>query len=311
MQAVDEEVIAETRWGCVEKSLDTPRPPWEASPYGVVSLFAMLDFAAHTFAEIAHRIGLALGRIGDEQDENVLRDSISQLVVKGSWLGLEVTCKQAVALMGEVARENPDKVRWIEGERLPVVSGELSGRRTSYHLEAIYSTMVSELEAIVFKAIPKERKRYIKPDAKGVAEWLNGSVLASGFPTAFRELEKAAECYALGQPTACVFHCMRALEVGLASLAKPFNVASDNANWQNIINDLERAIRALGSQPKSQQRIDDEKFFGAAASHLYFVKNAWRNHASHARETYSDDEAMRILQRTRDFMESLCPRLQE
>jgi hypothetical protein len=104
---------------------------------------------------------------------------------------------------------------------------------------------------------------------------------------------------------------MRALESGLTALAKPFNVSSAHENWQNIIEQIESAVRALGNQTKSQQKIDDEKFFGAAVSHLYFVKNAWRNHVAHARDNYGDDEALRILQHSQEFIESLCPRLQE
>jgi hypothetical protein len=105
---------------------------------------------------------------------------------------------------------------------------------------------------------------------------------------------------------------MRALEPALTALAKPFpHISPTHENWQNIIEQIETAVRAIGQQPKSQQKIDEEKFFGAAASHLYFVKNAWRNHVAHARDSYSDDEAVKVLSRTLEFIESLCPRLQE
>src|SRR5260370_37906405 len=105
---------------------------------------------------------------------------------------------------------------------------------------------------------------------------------------------------------------MRALEPALTAIAKPFpHISTAHENWQNIIEQIESAVRAIGQQPKSQQKIDDEKFFGAATSHLYFVKNAWRNHAAHARDSYSGDEAVRILTQTLEFIESLSPRFQE
>ena len=62
---------------------------------------------------------------------------------------------------------------------------------------------------------------------------------------------------------------------------------------------------------KSAQKSEDEKFFGAATAHLYFVKNAWRNHVAHTRDSYSDGEALKVMQRTADFVESLCGRLSE
>jgi hypothetical protein len=104
---------------------------------------------------------------------------------------------------------------------------------------------------------------------------------------------------------------MRSLEPALSALAAPFGVSASHDNWQNIIEQIESKARNLGQQPKSQQKIDDETFYGGATSHLYFVKNAWRNHVAHTRDSYSDDEAVKIMQRSLEFVESLCPRLHE
>jgi hypothetical protein len=48
--------------------------------------------------------------------------------------------------------------------------------------------------------------------------------------------------------TACVFHCMRVAEKGLIALAKalnvPFKIPFEYENWHNIIEPIEKEIRA-------------------------------------------------------------------
>jgi hypothetical protein len=276
-----------------------------------VSLLAMLEFAAAKFVEISHRFGLLLGAVNNRTllvDPDILEDTYSDLITLGSHLGLAVTTKHLINLFGELHSNAPADVQEQNKERIKrgelIISGEMTHERAAHHVESIYSTMLAELGSMLFRAIPKERAIYWEG-------WLSGTDIGSKFHTSATELERAGRCYALGEATACVFHSMRALEPGLGALAEEFRVSAAHENWQNIINDIEAAIRELGKLPKNQQKLEDEKFFGAAVSHLYFVKNAWRNHVNHMRDSYSDGEAKKVLDRSKDFIESLCPRLQE
>lgn len=297
-------------------------PPWEtAPPYGVVSLLAMLEFAAKDFVEISYRFGLVLGfmkrhsagidpALVKKGFEDTMQNVFGDLLKNGSNLGLTVTTEQLLSFLKEHHENAPEEMKQRNLENIKrkefIIAGQIDMARAAYHAETLYSTMRAELSSISFKAIPKERTRYAN------SEWLKNSAIESKFPTSFKELDRAGTCYALGQPTASVFHSMRALEPALSALAKPFpHISTTYEYWQKIIEQIEAAVVALGQQPKSQQKIDDEKFFGSATSHLYFVKNAWRNHVMHARDSYSDDESVKILSHTLEFIESLCPRLQE
>lgn len=283
-------------------------PPWESAPNGVVSLLAMLEFSAAKYVEISNIFGRITGFYHRPSDEKWdLSNSINILLDDASALGLVVTKEHLGRMLVEMVNANPGKVH-LTGDRertLHIKDVALAPDRFCYHIESVYSTMKAELSTIMLKTIPRERGGY----ASG--EWLKGRGVESRFPTSFNELERAASCYAVGQPTAAVFHSMRALEPAICALAVPFQVPTGHENWQNIIEGVEKKIRDLGNQPKTQQKIDDETFFGAAVSHLYFVKNAWRNHVAHARGSYSDDEALKVLNSTSDFVESLCPRLKE
>jgi hypothetical protein len=280
----------------------------------------MLEFAARDFIEISHRLGLMLGfvkRHSASTDpatlqktlEDLLQNVFGDLLKNGSNIGLAVTTEQLISLLKEHHENAPEEIKQRNRENIQrgnlVIGGQLDMTRAAYYAETLYSTMRAELSSISFKAIHKERTRFSN------ATWLNNSVIESKFPTSFKELDRAGTCYALGQPIASVFHSMRALEPALAALATPFGVSASHENWQNIIEQIESKVRNLGQQPKSQQKSDDEKFFGAATSHLYFVKNAWRNHVAHMRDSYSDDEAAKVMQHSLEFIESLCSRLQE
>jgi hypothetical protein len=293
----------------VRESLGVAPPPWEIAPNGVVSLLAMLEFAARDYVEIAYGFGIILGAARKPAAQVDLSKEFKKLLEEANRLGLFVTRDAIAAFLMECMNAHPGTVSITgSGDDRVIHFGNmgLNSERTYYHVEAIYSTLKAELQTTKFKMIPKERARY------NGGEWLRDSVIQTRFPASFKELERSGTCYSYGQGTAAVFHSMRALEPALIALAAPFpSISPTYENWNQIIEQIEKAVRALGQQPKSQQKIDDETFFGAATSHLYFVKNAWRNHVAHGRDSYSDDEAVKILSHTLEFIESLCPRLQE
>jgi hypothetical protein len=142
---------------------------------------------------------------------------------------------------------------------------------------------------------------------------LFGEDVCKNFPSAMSDLREAVICLAMSRSTATVLHLMRALEVGLSALAKYFSVPSDNPNWQNLIERIEKSIREIGND--AQRRPTDWKeqqmFFSNAATHFMFIKDAWRNHAAHGRVKYTEEEAAGIFGNVRGFMQKIATRLSE
>lgn len=271
----------------------------------------MLEFSAREYIELTYGIGLVLGlsnRGGDADQGKELGNRLASLVTQSSRLGLPVTkdfLNQLVRHLMvngkvEVTGTPPNAtVRVVAND--PETMSEVCHR-----LEALYIILRSEIGTMLFRAIPRDRTEFTSP------EWLKKFEIDLSFPASFRELHRAGTCYALGQPTASAFHSMRALEPGLVAVAKAFGgISTAHDNWQTVIEQIESAARKLGQMPKTQARIDDETFFGSATAHLYFVKNAWRNHVMHARDSYQDDEAKEIMVQTAGFIRSLSPRLKE
>lgn len=268
----------------------------------------MLEFAACEFLELSHRFGLLLGQYRKNPDPNVLGNSLDDLITQSGKLGLKVTHGQILCWVSEIVQRDPGSVdasKLSSEGRIGIVNAHIDSDRVTHHVEMLYSTMILEMRNILFRAVPSERAVYYDP------MWLADTQIPTRYPTSLAELQRAGICYALGQATASVFHSMRALEPGLASLAGRFSIPSDQGNWQTLIEQIEKEVRKLGNQATSPQKMEDEKFFGGATSYLYFVKNAWRNHVAHRRDNYADDDAFKVLNNTRQFIESLCPRLQE
>src|SRR5712692_533939 len=233
----------------VQESEGVSFPLWETAPYGVVSLLAMLEFAARPYVEISYQFGLMLGNIG-KQNPHAERfgDALSKLLSDASGLGLVVTCEHLGRMAIELIEANPGKMAF-EGGKVTFKDISADPQRLCHYIEAVYATMKAELGAVLLKAIPRERTTYNN------SEWLKDSPVESKFPTSFKELVRGGVCYSLGQSTGSVFHAMRALEPALSALAQPFNISTAHENWQNIIEQIESAVRGIGQQVKSQQKL--------------------------------------------------------
>jgi len=130
------------------------------------------------------------------------------------------------------------------------------------------------------------------------------------FPSAIPELEEAARCFALSRNTACVFHSMRVLELGLVALAGYFQVPIDRPNWHEILTDIESQVKKLGPDDGTEWR-DKQQFGSEACTQFRYFKDAWRNHTMHVRQVFDEGRAQSILDHVKDFMKHLATRLQE
>jgi HEPN domain-containing protein len=131
-----------------------------------------------------------------------------------------------------------------------------------------------------------------------------GRIVDDVFPTASEEIWEAANCLALSRPTACVFHLMRAMELAVQRLANRLDITKVEREWGKLLSDISKAIEPM---PKGAAR--DE--WSAAHSHLYHVKQAWRNDTMHPKKTYTDDQAEAVFEAVKSFMVHLSPLVAE
>lgn len=174
----------------------------------------------------------------------------------------------------------------------------------------LHNRLIDDLSDKYFLMLRPERMQYYKSCGS-----LFGAEVTSKFPSAAFDIEEVGKCFSLNRYTACVFHLMRTMEVGIRAIARclqiPDPVRPAERNWAILL----KSIRDDGiwrKWPSATGRASgDGAVFEALYASLDAVKNPWRNGTMHIDRTYSDDEAEHILIAVKGFMRNLASRCDE
>jgi hypothetical protein len=167
------------------------------------------------------------------------------------------------------------------------------------------NSVLHEMSSPWFLMIPASKRHYYEQFMAPM-----GAIVEESCPEANYDISAAARCLALDEWTACVFHLMRVLEIGLHRLADDLGLAETSnisqENWKNVIDRIERKIREMEQLPRSQEKSDLLQFYSQAASNFRYFKDAWRNHVSHSRAIYDERSATSIWNHVSAFMQDLA-----
>jgi hypothetical protein len=163
-------------------------------------------------------------------------------------------------------------------------------------VDDIRRRIIDQVESVFCLSLIKREQELFEPQHP-----LFGEEVEAKFSSMSEDISEAGKCLALGRPTACVFHLMRVMEIGVRRFGEVLNVTlADDKNWQNILDEINKAIKAL-----DQKAALTKKYAGAAA-HLYNVKLASRNEVMHPKQTYTSDEAWKVFSATDAFIRDLA-----
>jgi hypothetical protein len=174
-----------------------------------------------------------------------------------------------------------------------------SPQTLSSELHHLFRTIELELGFAIFVQIPADRHGYYEL----LQSRLNENIPLK-LPSVVSDLEEGSKCFALGRPTACVFHMMRVMEISVQILGKKFKVKlAQEKNWQVILDQINKAIKNV--HPKTSRGKNLLREYAIIASHLYSVKVAWRNSVMHPKASYTEDEAEEVLRQVIIFVNHL------
>jgi hypothetical protein len=169
-----------------------------------------------------------------------------------------------------------------------------------------------EIKTKLFLFVPQHLSQYYEWDG------IVSDTVIESFPKSYQEIRSAGSCLAAGLPTACVFHAMRAAEIGLKVLGADYNVRIKSgkeielAEWREILDGLNAAVQEIENLPNSTPDKEIRlQFCSEAAAQFRFFKNGWRIRAAHARATYDETQAIEVIDHVRSFFEFLATRLKE
>jgi hypothetical protein len=271
-------------------SRDLILKPWEIKPYTIISWLDMNKFSAASYFHVARH--LEMWAIHKEEGLNsVTVDDLEILK------GMRENCNNIGLKMS---------VLYIDQQLIPDFNdGQLpENQRFAKRIDILSDRILDELSLSLFLHIPSEKMVLYEQK-----EPLFGLKIMEVFPTAITDIQEAGKCLALGRATACVFHLMRVMEVGLKALAKGLGIPYA-PSWESYLRQIETKITEKHSQKtKGWKKL--EPFYRDIAGDIQLVKIAWRNPTMHIVRSYSPEEAEDTLRAVRAFMQRLQDRFDE
>ncbi|MCL6682888.1 hypothetical protein [Sphingomonas alba] len=200
--------------------------------------------------------------------------------------------------IGSAAQEVLDIVESLDANPVLDANGV---SHFKHHLSALHSTFINVIKDIPIFVLSTGSVRFLEGDGVGF-----GEAVDDAFPDAQFDASEASKCRGLERWTACVMHCMRALETPLVALAERVGADTSKENWHELLKGIEDELKA-----RSKRAVGAEaaQFEAEAAAHFRHIKNAWRNHAMHNRENYGEEQAVLIYDNTRALMRHLAEEL--
>ena len=179
-------------------------------------------------------------------------------------------------------------------------------RQLEYECDCLNNLIKDEMtSSSIFFEIELDEKHFV------VDRHLFGEGVTKAFPSAVVDIEEAGKCLAFERNTACVFHLMRVMEVGLRVLGDTLKLPpSTNRTWDNILGkcDKEQAKPYAEQAPEWQT---NGTFLAEATAMLRSVKDAWRNPTMHVEKVYTKEQAQDIWNAVKGLMRQLSTNLKE
>jgi hypothetical protein len=312
-----ENIVFDTQDLLSDNNLGDILEPWQVSPYQLISWWDMEQFSAIKFYSIA----VLLERIKQKYSKKILNiapvpvDEDIRLELEKLLRPIEQEC-QKLGLRNSVGTINEFRT-FLLNWRMEAFSN-ITPNQIAMRIDEIDRAIRREIGFHLFMYIPPDKAEYYHPWGeerrvkRGEEVPLFGNAVATKFPSTNYDIREAGNSFAFYSCSACVYHLMGVLEIGLMVLAKRFNVSTDRTNWHNIIEQIEAKIKGMGNDPnRASNWKEEQEFYSQVATHFMFLKEGWRNYTEHHRGKYNSKEAEIILVNVRSFMQKLAVKLSE
>lgn len=280
------------------KSLDNLDRPWENWPYPLVSWWDMEKFSAGPLYAVAKMFGqmqIIFAQHPKDANEKkgvvfltagmkqILRKNLRQIRMYCVKLGLKV----AVACIDEALLDL--KTELFRPEQLDRIYTDLD------------NSIRRDMQSSLFFHVPFNLREFYKSKA------LFGEVVADRFPRANYDIEEAGTCYTFGRSTACAFHLMRVMEVGVQIFGNILGVAfPEDKDWGKILNIATGKIKEQTEMRDRKGRDSEIIAWNQIHAHLNSVCVGCRNQYMHPKETVTMEEAKDLIGLVGGFMRSLA-----
>jgi hypothetical protein len=283
--------------------------PWGAEPGRLWSLWDMITVAIEKYFELGQNAQEMLALLAWAERIAVQDNGIATGLTKRVQILVEDDRDKLIKML----KRAEDVCGVLD---LPVIGKQIhwlidDPPETYREIKIVMSSFRAELTSRLFVHIPQHAAKYYESDS------LLSDEVKVAFPSASTEIRNAGNALAAGLGTACVFHAMRAAEIGLRSLGNDLQIKLPKpielADWQEILNGAAGAIRDIENQTLAARPTKDADllFYSEAWAQFRFFKNGWRIRVAHARASYNEAQAIEVMGHVVPFFETISARLKE
>lgn len=210
-------------------------------------------------------------------------------------------------ITGELELSGSEKLTHrILKEVKPLGTTDADANKIYARLCTLAERLGDEMAVVRLLHVTPKQYAYFAPERPLFGEEVNKK-----FSSTISEIEEAGKCLALSRATACAFHVMRAVEVGLKALTKKLNVQYGKS-WEAALRNIREELNLRHkASPAIKGWKKVEPFFNEAFDDLVAFKNAWRNPTMHCERRYREEEAQEVFDRAKTLMRRLATKLKE
>jgi hypothetical protein len=283
---------------------------WQENPYGLVSLNDVLNFEAGRFMEYLAAIRymesiLQTGPI-DRQQIGLYMGNVDAIYRECEKLGLNASAIQARRVF----------VLWNQGQPID------SARENTRHLLRQIS---DDMLGVCFYYILPDKAPYLHRDPimplsarpqqirlKMAYEYFGGDIVKR-FPAIERDLREALNCCVYECRPACVFHLMRATEIGIPKIAKLCCNKDSKPSWGAALDQAERLTQKTKFDDLPRDTKPHIDFLREVVADMRSLQRAWRNKVMHVEDKlmpvgsdFDPQDVHDILAATHSFLRRLA-----
>lgn len=270
---------------------------WRPAPGELVNLWDMLRITALDFSILMK----ALTRVEEFANQWHEENPGRQITLEGKARDLFKFFFEATQRISENLELNLSlqKLKRLAEEMDKGVATTTTFRNS---LQDIGERIDDELKNHVFMFIPTAKAKLYEEDHPF------GTEVSNKLPQLVEDVTEASKCLGLNRSTAVVFHLMRTLEIVVQNFANRLNAAINlEQPWGDILKSIDDEIEKL---PGGRNATTAEKEWKTACSEvavfLRHVKDAWRNTTMHPKRTYTEEEAKRIFEAVKTFVQTFA-----
>jgi len=194
---------------------------------------------------------------------------------------------ESLGLKGSLTQAHRAIVSWQQNQPQPELRQHLkdllSRIRDDMFGTCFYYVQANKTEFLIQDPIPPSLASPNQIRIKFPYEYF-GREITKCFPAIHTDLQEALKCYAFELLPACVFHLMRATEIGIPKVAKLCEINDRNPSWGPVLEKAEKLTQKTKFDDLPGKLKPHIEFLRLVVADMRSLQRAWRDKIMHVED---------------------------